>query len=90
MKRCIGLANTVSTESNGPALKERTRTAIGRIVDTCRVERKRTRAIQTATDLSDEAVCKASRWTDRLPLADYDSIIHLVPRLVNVVTVRIF
>ena len=30
---------------------------------------------------------KAARFTDGLPLADYASILHLVPRLVNVVTV---
>lgn len=90
MKRSIGLANAVSTEDNGPALKKRMTAAIKGMVDRCRAERKRTRAMETPPDLSDEAVCEAARWTDRLPLADYDGIVHLVPRLVNVVTVRIF
>jgi len=90
MKRSIGLANAVSTEDNGPALKKRMTTAIKGMVDRCRAERKRTRAMETPPDLSDEAVCEAARWTDRLPLADYDGIVHLVPRLVNVVTVCVF
>ena len=86
MKRAIGLANAVSSEDNAPALKKHMTTAIKDMVDRCRAERKRTRAMETATDLSDEAVYKAARWTDRLPLADYDGILHLVPRLVNIVT----
>lgn len=87
MKRSIGLANAISTMDNEPALKTRLKRAIKDMVDRCREERKRTRAMETPPDLSDEALCEAARWTDRLPLADYDGIVHLVPRLVNVVTV---
>ena len=86
MKRSIGLANAVSTPANASALKHNLKRAIEETVGRCRVERKRARALETPKDLSDEAVCKAAKWTDRLPLSDYDGMLNLVPRLVNVVT----
>ena len=88
MKRSIGLANSIYTEANASALKESTKRAIENVVDRCRVQRKRARALETPKDLSDEAICRAAKWTDRLPLRDYDNVLHLCPRLVNVVTVR--
>ena len=88
MKRSIGLANSIYTEANASALKESTKRAIENVVDRCRVQRKRSRALETPKDLSDEAICRAAKWTDRLPLRDYDNVLHLCPRLVNVVTVR--
>lgn len=88
MKRSIGLANAVCTTKNAPVLKQTLKRAIEETVGRCRAERKRARALETPKDLSDDAVCRAARWTDRLPLSDYDTVLHLTPRLVNVVTVR--
>ena len=88
MKRSIGLANAVCTTKNAPALKQTLKRAIEETVGRCRAERKRARALETPKDLSDGAVCRAASWTDRLPLSDYDNVLHLTPRLVNVVTVR--
>ncbi len=88
MKRAIGLANSISTTENAPLLKESTKRAIENVVDRCRVQRKRARALETPKDVSDEAICRAAKWTDRLPLLDYENVLHLCPRLVNVVTVR--
>ena len=87
MKRSIGLANAVCTTKNAPALKQTLKRAIEETVGRCRAERKRARALETPKDLSDGAVCRAASWTDRLPLSDYDNVLHLTPRLVNVVTV---
>ena len=86
LKRSIGLANTTSTPANAVALKASLKRAVKDTVDRCRAERKRARALETHKDLSDEAVLEAARWTDRLPLRDYEGVLHLVPRLVNVVT----
>jgi hypothetical protein len=88
MKRSIGLANSINTTENAPLLKESTKRAIENVVDRCRVQRKRARALETPKDVSDEAICRAAKWTDRLPLLDYENVLHLCPRLVNVVTVR--
>ncbi len=87
MKRSIGLANTVSTTANASVLKKTLKRSIEDTVDRCRVQRKSARALETTKDLSDEAMCRAAKWTDRLPLRDYDNMLHLCPRLVNVVTV---
>ena len=89
LKRSIGLANTTSTPANAVALKTSLKRAVRDTVDRCRAERKRARALETPKDLSDAAVLEAARWTDRLPLRDYEGVLHLVPRLVNVVTVRV-
>ena len=86
LKRSIGLANTTSTPANAVALKTSLKRAVRDTVDRCRAERKRARALETPKDLSDAAVLEAARWTDRLPLRDYEGVLHLVPRLVNVVT----
>jgi len=84
-KRTVHLANTIPAGPERVAeFKETVRHAIGESVARCRVERKRKRASETAMDLSDDAVVRAARFTDALPLANYDRILHLVPRLVNV------
>lgn len=88
MKRSIGLANSISTTANAPVIQQTLKRAIEDTVSRCRVQRKRARALETPKDLSDEAVCRAAKWTDRLPLSDYDNVLHLCPRLVNIVTVR--
>ncbi len=88
MKRSIGLANSISTTANAPVIQQTLKRAIEDTVSRCRVQRKRARALETPKDLSDEAVCRAAKWTDRLPLRDYDNVLHLCPRLVNIVTAR--
>ena len=89
MKRNISLANRVNKSKEEVAsfhaeLKDALHSAVTR----CRLERKRKRAEAFKPDLSDESVVHAARFTDDLPLADYTGILHLAPRLVNVVTVR--
>jgi hypothetical protein len=86
MKRTIGLANRVASTDSALELQESLSRAVETSVQRCRAERKRKRATQTERDLSDKAVVCAAKWTDGLPLHDYDGILHLVPRLVNVVT----
>ena len=89
MKRDISLANKINTtETDVVTFHEKLQDAVHTAVSRCRVERKRKVANAPVTDLSDETLRAAARHTDRLPLADYDGILHLVPRLVNVVTVR--
>ena len=88
MKRAIGLANAVASPNNAAAMRSALKRATEESVDRCRAERKKQRAQQVPKDLSDEAIAKAAKWTDGLPLAEYEGILHLVPRLVNVVTVR--
>ena len=88
MKHTICLANRVASTDSASELQASLGRAVETSVQRCRAERKRKRATQTERDLSDEAIVRAAKWTDALPLNDYDGILHLVPRLVNVVTVR--
>ena len=56
-------------------------------VEACRASRKRQRAeAGPPTDLSDAALSQYSRFTREMPLAPFESFLHFVPRLVNVVT----
>lgn len=83
MKRAIQLANVVHTKpAKIVSFKSTLRQYMTRVVDTCRAERKRMRDEEPIPDLSDEALSKAARFTDRLPLTNYDRLLHLVPRLV--------
>ena len=92
VKRAVGLANTVVTPAAAaaaaaaPPLRASLKRAADESIERCRVERKKQRARQTRKDLSDAAIARAAKWTDGLPLAEYEGILHLVPRLVNVVT----
>tara|TARA_B110000977_G_scaffold194774_1_gene271991 strand:- start:2958 stop:3242 length:285 start_codon:yes stop_codon:yes gene_type:complete len=87
MKVGISLANKVNTtDAEVAAFRDQLRTAVGTAVTRCRAERKRKVADACVTDLSDDAVRTAARFTDAMPLANYDGILHLVPRLVNVVS----
>jgi hypothetical protein len=89
MKRAIHLANTVSsTDEQAGAFKAMLTRSADRTVNRCRIERKRIRDAETPRDTSNEAIRRAARFTDGLPLDNYNGILHLVPRLVNVVTVR--
>ena len=88
MRRGVNLANQIC-KSGTPigGFKRSFKRALAETVEHCRVERKKVRASETPLDLSDEAVIRAARFTDALPLANFNHILHLVPRLVNVVTV---
>ena len=87
MKEGIALANQVhSDDAQVGGFHRKLKRAIRDAVDDCRAERKRARADQPVVDLSDASMRDAAQFTDSLPLADYDGILHLVPRLVNVVT----
>jgi hypothetical protein len=58
------------------------------VIARCRASRKKKRDAEIPLDLSDENLSRMASLTDHLPLDDYDMLLHLVPRLVNVVTVR--
>ena len=87
MKRNISLANRVNkTDEEVATFHAELKEALYSAVTRCRVERKRKRAEAPESDLGDESMLRAARFTDNLPLADYGRILNLVPRLVNVVT----
>ena len=87
MKQSISLANRLNkTDEEVTEFHEKLKGALHSAVTSCRHERKRKLAEAPEIDLSDETVLRAARFTDHLPLADYAQILHLVPRLVNVVT----
>ena len=56
------------------------------VIARCRASRKKKRDAEIPLDLSDENLSRMASLTDHLPLDDYDMLLHLVPRLVNVVT----
>ena len=88
MKGSISLANRLNKTNEEVAdFHEKLKGALHSAVSQCRMERKRKLAEAPRLDLSDENMLHAARFTDNLPLADYAQILHLVPRLVNVVTV---
>jgi TATA-box binding protein (TBP) (component of TFIID and TFIIIB) len=90
MKQSISLANRLNkNEDEVSEFHAELQSALRSAVSRCRVERKRKLAEAPQLDLSDECMRRAARFTDNLPLADYAKILHLVPRLVNVVTVSI-
>lgn len=72
--------NRVNTEHKDP------KRAIEEVVSKARKRRAQARTVSTQQDLSDAAISTAARWTDALPLANYEGILHMAPRLVNVVT----
>lgn len=91
MKLDISLANKINTsEAEVVTFHEKLQTAVKTAVTRCRTERKRKVAAVQSTDLSDDVLRAAAWHTDGLPLANYNGILHLVPRLVNIVTVRLF
>lgn len=89
MKRNISLANRINkTEQEITAFQTELSEALHSAVTHCRTERKRKHNDASVFDLSDDAICRAARFTDDLPLANYGlGILHLVPRLVNIVSV---
>ena len=91
MKDSIALANKINEDaSKVEAFHGKLKRAIDSVVTDCRTERKIARSKESAVDLSDSSMQNAAQFTDNLPLANYDGILHLVPRLVNIVTVRLF
>ena len=90
LKSSISLANRLNkTDEELAEFHSQLKTALRSAVTRCRTERKRKLAQAPQLDLSDESVRRAARFTDHLPLADYAQILHLCPRLVNVVTASI-
>lgn len=85
-KRSIRLANAISDAGNAHSLRTDLQRSAESVVERCRIERKRARASEVPADLGDEAVHAAAKWSERLPLQDYDGLLQHVPRLVNVVT----
>lgn len=89
LRRESRLANAAPQKDADVALvRTKIREAIEDVTRRCQVERARLSATETPRDLSDEAIWKMARFTHGLPLADFEGILHLVPRLVNIVTVR--
>jgi hypothetical protein len=87
LKNGISLANRLNkTDEELAEFHTELMAALHSAVARCRHERKRKLAEAPKLDLSDESVLRAARFTDHLPLADYAEILHLCPRLVNVVT----
>ena len=87
MKRNISLANRINeTDEEVAAFRAELEESLRSAVTRCRLERKRKRAETAEPNLSDESMRRAARFTDHLPLADFAQILHLTPRLVNVVT----
>lgn len=87
LKRNVSLANRLNkSKEEVDAFQIELQEALEAAVTRCRHERKRKLAEAPQVDLSDETMLHAARFTDNLPLADYTQILHLVPRLVNVVS----
>ncbi len=87
LKQGVSLANRLNkTDEELAEFHAELETALHSAVTHCRAERKRKLAEAPQLDLSDKSMLRAARFTDHLPLADYAQILHLTPRLVNVVT----
>ena len=87
MKSNITLANQINTtDSEVYAFHDKLKEAMQTAVTRCRAERKRKLEGTPVAELGNDALRAAAKFTDGLPLADYDGILNLVPRLVNVVT----
>ena len=90
MKKNISLSNRINkTDAELAEFHTDLKAAVSTSVAKCRVERKRKVEAAHVLDLSDSSMRRAAKFTDNLPLANYNGILHLVPRLVNVVTVRL-
>lgn len=86
-KRNVHLANVVpKTAAETTTFHKLLAAATEDIVGKCRGERKRQRDAEVEIDTSDDAILRAVQYTDSLPLGDFGNVLHLVPRLVNIVT----
>ena len=89
LQREYHLANAApETEEQADAMRERIIEAMRTTTSGCIEERARLNALETPFDLSDASLARMARFCVALPLADFEGLLHLVPRLVNVVTVR--
>ena len=89
LRREHRLANAApETDAQAEAVRAQLREAVRATTRACAAERARLKALATPPDLSDAALAQMARFCARLPLADFEGLLHLVPRLVNVVTVR--
>ncbi len=87
MKREIRMANQVpSNAAEAAAFRADLQTGVRAVVEHCRAARKRKRESALVVDTSDERLFEGARFTDHLPLANYENVLHLVPRLVNIVS----
>ena len=87
MKTNISLANRLNaTDAEMHNFHDKLKAAMHTAVTRCRAERKRKLERAPVTELGDDVLREAAKFTDCLPLADYGGILNLVPRLVNVVT----
>ena len=87
MKREIWMANQVpSNADEGAAFRGELQANVRTVVENCRAARKRKRESAPVVDTRDEQLFKGARFTDHLPLANYENVLHLVPRLVNIVS----
>tara|TARA_B110000211_G_scaffold163949_1_gene185100 strand:- start:189 stop:1181 length:993 start_codon:yes stop_codon:yes gene_type:complete len=87
LKASISLANRINkSEGEIADFNTKLKASLKLAVARCRSERKRKLAEAPVLNLDDESMRRAARYTDNLPLADYGHILHLVPRLVNIVT----
>ena len=81
-------SNMISKRSVSASEEARLVASAERVVGRCCAERKRQREASFEDAFSDKELHRLAPYTDRLPLAPYESVLHLTPRLVNVVTVR--
>lgn len=87
MKQGISLANRINnTEDEVTDFHFKLNASLGIAVSQCRAARKRKIEETPKLDISDRSILMAARFTDNLPLYNYKAILHLVPRLVNIVT----
>jgi len=87
MKREIRMANQVpSNAAEAAAFRADLQAGVRAVVEHCRAARKRKRESALVVDTSDERLFEGARFTDHLPLANYENVLHLVPRLVNIVS----
>ena len=86
MKREIWMANQVSSTAEEGAFRTELQASVRAVVENCRAARKRKCESAPVVDTSDEQLFKGARFTDHLPLANYEIVLHLVPRLVNIVS----
>jgi len=87
MKREIRLANQVpSNDAEANVFRADLQAGVRTVVEHCRAARRRKRENTPQVDTSDGRLFEGARFTDQLPLANYENVLHLVPRLVNIVS----
>ena len=85
VRACKGIDNLISAKSNSISfedLKARTTRIVGELKDAYYEHLANT----PVEDLSDERLKSFKRYTDGMPLKDYENALDLVPDLVNLVS----